>query len=175
MKELLIQLMMAVITAAVPVLTAFIVKYINKVRDDVSADTENTKWQWYISEIATAINTAVSATSQTYVDALKEAGKFDLEAQKEAARRALDAALAAISPAAKEFIEQAYGDITEYLTNKIEAEVRRQKLENPATVALPVLESAPDTTTIAASTAAATAATVVQTAINQLDAQPKAE
>ena len=53
--------------------------------------------------------------------------------------------------------------------------MRRQKLDNPATLALPVLDSTPDTTTIAASTAAATAATVVQTAINQLDTQPKTE
>ena len=67
---------------------------------------------------------------------------------------------------------QAYGDITEYLTTKIEAEVRKQKLEAPITLALPVAESEADTTAIAASTAAATAATIAQTAVNQLKSEP---
>lgn len=171
MKEMLMELLIAVIAAAVPVLTTFFVKYINQKKDELSTQTDNTKWQWYINEIADAISSAVSATSQTYVDALKKAGKFDLEAQKEAAQKALEAAIASISPAAREFIEQMYGDITEYLTNRIEAEVRKQKQEAPVEIALPVMESTgTDTAGIAASTAAATAATLIQTAINKVDA-----
>lgn len=171
MQEFLLNLLYAVVTAAVPIITAFAIQMLKKAAENAAADTDNITFGKYLKEIAEAIADAVEATSQTYVDALKEAGKFDIEAQREAARRALAACLASISPAAKEFIEEFYGDITEYLTNKIEAEVRRQKLESPATIALPVMESTPDTTSIAASTAAATAATVVQTAINQLDAQ----
>ena len=56
---------------------------------------------------------------------------------------------APISPAAQAFIEQAYGDMTQYLTTKIEAEVRKQKLDTPITLALPVAESETDTTAIA--------------------------
>ena len=163
MKEMLIQLLIAVITAAVPVLTTFFVKYINQKKAELSAQTDSAKWQWYIDEIAGAITDAVSSTSQTYVDALKKAGTFDLEAQKEAARKALAAALAAISPAAQEFIEQMYGDISEYLSTRIEAEVRKQKIESSGVINLPVLESTgPDAETIAASTAAATVAAITQ-------------
>lgn len=104
----------------------------------------------------------VAATSQTYVDALKQAGKFDLEAQKEAAQKALTACLASISPAAQAFIEALYGDLTEYLTTKIEAEVRRQKIALPS--------STGGATEVAASTAAATAATI---AVSQLNAETK--
>ena len=39
---------------------------------------------------------------------------------------------AAQSPAVREFIEAAYGDIQEYLTTRIEAEVRKQKNEASA-------------------------------------------
>lgn len=39
----------------------------------------------------------------------------------------LEACLASISPAAQSFIEAAYGNIREYLTTRIEAEVRAQK------------------------------------------------
>lgn len=171
MREMLFELLIAVITAAVPVLAGFFISYINKAKDKAIAQTDDTKTQGYIAEIAQAISDAVAATSQTYVDALKQAGTFDKEAQKKAAEKALTACLASISPAARAFIESVYGDIVEYLTTKIEAEVRKQKLEAPATIALPVLESETDTKTIAATTAAATAATIAQTAIGQLGAE----
>lgn len=165
MKELLVDLLLAVVTAAVPVITAYAVSFINKAKENAVADTDDIKAQGYIKEIAQAISDAVAATSQTYVDALKQAGTFTVEAQAEAAKKALTACLASISPAATAFIEAAYGDIKEYLATKIEAEVRKQKNEAPATVALPVMESTTDTTTVAAATAAATAATLAQTAI----------
>lgn len=128
MKDVLFELLIAVITAAVPVLTAYIVKYINSAKESAIAGTEDAKQQWYIQEIADAISAAVSAINQTYVDALKNAGEFTKEAQAEAAKKALAACLAAISPAAKAFIEAMYGDINDYLSTKIEAEVRNQKL-----------------------------------------------
>lgn len=67
----------------------------------------------------------MSAVSQTYVDELKKAGSFDAEAQKQALAMALAACIKAISPATKAFIEETYGDLTEYLTTYIEAEVRK--------------------------------------------------
>lgn len=170
MQEFLTSLLMAVITAAVPVVAAYLVSMIKKAGQNAAADTDDIKMQGYINEIASAISDAVSATSQTYVDALKRAGKFTKEAQEEAARKALTACIASISPAAQNFIETAYGDITDYLTNKIEAEVRKQKISlgTPVTA---VMESTTDATAVAASTAAATAAAYLQTAINQLDAE----
>ena len=138
MQEFLKELFFAVITAAVPVLTAYIVVLIRKVGENAAANTENVKAKTYIMEAAEAIAAAVAATNQTYVDALKNAGKFDAEAQKQAAQKALAACLQSISPAAQEFIERAYGDIREYLTTRIEAEVRKQKNEAPLTLGLPV-------------------------------------
>lgn len=138
MQEFLKELFFAVVTAAVPVLTAYIVVLIRKVGDNAAASAESTKAKTYITEATEAIAAAVAATNQTYVDALKHAGKFDGDAQKEAAQKALEACLASISPAAQSFIEAAYGDIREYLTTRIEAEVRKQKNEAPLTLGLPV-------------------------------------
>lgn len=137
MQEFLKELFFAVITAAVPVLTAYIIVLIRKVGDNAAANAESTKAKTYITEATEAIAASVAATNQTYVDALKNAGKFDAEAQKEAAQKALTACLMSISPAAQEFIERAYGDIREYLTTRIEAEVRKQKNEAPLTLGLP--------------------------------------
>ena len=50
--------------------------------------------------------------------------------------------------------------------------MRKQKLAEPLTIALPAEESEIDTTAIAASTAAAAAATIAQTAVNQLKSEP---
>lgn len=174
MKELLFQIMQAVIIAVIPIVTTYAIKWIKQAAENAKANTDNVKVQGYLEEIANAISDAVAATSQTFVDALKEAGKFTKEAQEEAAKKALNACLASISPAATAFIEAAYGDVKEYLANKIEAEVRKQKIEAPIAIGLPaVLESTtPDTTAIAASTAAATAATIAQTAIQQINAEP---
>lgn len=168
MKEFLSTLLLAVVTSAVPVLTAYAVGYIRQAGQRAQANTDDIKVQGYIKEITDAISDAVEATSQTYVDALKKAGKFDEEAQAEAAQRALTACISSISPAANAFIKSAYGDLEAYLKNKIEAEVRKQKKAEPATLALPVMESTvPDTKAIAATCAAATAAAVTQVAINQ--------
>ena len=127
MREFLQDIFLAVVTAAVPVLTAYLVMFIRRVGDNAAANTENVKAKTYITEAAQAIAAAVAATNQTYVDSLKNAGKFDGDAQREAAQKALEACLASISPAAQSFIEAAYGDIREYLTTRIEAEVRAQK------------------------------------------------
>ena len=137
MQEFLKDLFLAVSTAAIPVITAYIVGFVRKAGDNAAASTESIKAKTYIKEATDAIVAAVAATNQTYVDALKNAGTFTKEAQKVAAQRALAACMASISPAAQEFIEAAYGDIRDYLTTRIEAEVRRQKNEEAATIALP--------------------------------------
>lgn len=127
MQELITDLLMAVITAAVPVLTVYLVGFIHKVGDNAAANAVSVEASTYITEITEAIAAAVAATNQTYVDRLKNLGTFNADAQKEAAQKALEACLSSISPAAQAFIEAAYGDIWEYLTTRIEAEVRSQK------------------------------------------------
>lgn len=173
MQEFITALLTAVITAAVPVITVYAVNALKRAGANAEADTEDIKVKGYINEITTAVADAVSATSQTYVDALKQAGKFTAEAQKEAAKKALNTCIASLTPAATKFIESAYGDLKEYLSNKIEAEVRKQKLSTGIPITS-VMESTTDTTAVAVSTAAATAASVIQTAISQIDAEAKA-
>lgn len=121
MKEWITDLLLAVVTAAVPVLTTYAVAYIRTAKDKAMA-------QGYAAEIADAVADAVAMTSQTYVDSLKAAGTFDAKAQAEAAKKALAACLSALTPAIRAYIEKTFGDIEKYLTTKIEAEVRKQKL-----------------------------------------------
>lgn len=156
MQEFLTVLLKAVITATVPVVATYGIKLIRQAAENIAAKTEDAKAKGYIAEIAQAITDAVATTSQTYVDALKQNGAFTAAAQAQAAKKALSACIASISPAAQRFIESTYGDITEYLKNKIEAEVRRQKNELGTTIGLPAAgETSADVDTIVAAVQAA--------------------
>lgn len=146
MLEFLQNIFLAVVTAAVPMLTAYLIVFIRKAGDSAAANTESIKLKTYITEATEAIAAAVAATNQTYVDSLKNAGKFDGAAQREAAQKALEACLTSISPAAQSFIEAAYGDIKEYLKTRIEAEVRKQKNEITALATAYTLESSVEVT-----------------------------
>ena len=77
--------------------------------------------------------TAVTYVSQTYVDELKKSGTFTEENQRIAIEKALEVAKQQLTQQALDFISTAYGDITQYLTSLLEAEVRNQK-STPALV-----------------------------------------
>ena len=98
----------------------------NAIREFAEAKTDNQS----LVEIADAVADAVEAKFQTYVDAMKDKNLFDAEAQKKALQEAVEACLASLSDRAKKYIEKVSGgDVTAYLTTKIEAEVHRQNLE----------------------------------------------
>lgn len=171
MTDWIKEFLCAVISVCVPVVAAFSVTLIKKLAAKAAAETDSALMQNYINEIAEAISTAVSSTNQTYVDALKAAGTFTAEAQKEALQKSLSTAASILSTEAAAFIEEVYGDVASYLTVCIEAEVRQQKISTGVSVTS-ALESSTDTTAVAASTAAATAASIAQTAIQQMNAEP---
>ena len=79
-------------------------------------------------EITSRLEDAVYATTQTYVDDLKASGSFNKEAQLHALALALATLLGSLSQEAKDYIEKNFGDTEAYLTGRIEAEVKRQKL-----------------------------------------------
>lgn len=160
MTEFLSTLLQAVLIAAVPVIAAYTGKGITALARYASAKTANDLAQKYLEDAANAVATAVSQTSQTYVDGLKKYGNFTRENQKVALDLAVDQAKKLLTAEAKDFLSTTYGNLHDYLASRAEAEVRRQKLEHPA--AGTVLES-----TTAAATAAATATAVVQSAVSQ--------
>ena len=59
-----------------------------------------------LAEVTEAVTTAVTYTSQTYVDTLKKDGIFNKEAQMEALQKAKDKALALLSESAKDVLAQ---------------------------------------------------------------------
>ncbi|RKJ41916.1 hypothetical protein D7X94_00045 [Acutalibacter sp. 1XD8-33] len=128
MNEFLTTLLQAVLVAAVPVCAAFIGKGLKALAGYLGQKSENETAKKYLAAAADAVATAVTYTSQVYVDKLKETGQFTKENQREALGIAVAQAKNLLTAEAAAFLENAYGDLNEYLKSRIEAEVRNQKM-----------------------------------------------
>lgn len=109
------------------VLTMYIVKFIQVKSAEITNKVDNDLADKYIQMAAVTIENCVIATNQTYVEALKAAGKFDAEAQKTAFNMTKNAVMAILSEEAKKYLENAVGDLNEYITQQIEAAVNVNK------------------------------------------------
>ena len=109
------------------VLTMYIVKFIQVKSAEFTGKVDNDLADKYISMLAVTIENCVIATNQTYVEALKAAGKFDAEAQKTAFNMTKNAVMVILSDEAKKYLESAVGDLNVYITQQIEAAVNVNK------------------------------------------------
>lgn len=127
MKEILSNVMAEVLIAAIVVLGGAMVALIKAKISDIAISSKDTLTKKIWAEASDAIEGAVAAVNQTFVDELKGKNLFDKEAQTEAFERALDGTIAALSQEAIDFINNTYGDVEIWLTDKIEAAVRKNK------------------------------------------------
>lgn len=109
------------------VLTTYLVNYIKAKCNELAKKSNNELEAKYMVMLAETISDCVLATNQTYVEALKNQNAFTAEAQEEAFKKTYEAVLAVLSDDAKEYLTNVYGDLTIYLTQKIEAEVNKNK------------------------------------------------
>ena len=127
MNAFIIELLHTIATAAIPVCAAYLVQYLHRKSEQIIAQTDNMTIKAFLTEATDAVSTAVTYTSQTFVDALKKEGSFDKDKQQEALEKSLNKAISLLSEPAKKALEDIYGNLEAYLTSKIEAEVRSQK------------------------------------------------
>lgn len=109
------------------ILTSYLIVFIRMKKQELVNKTEDEKAKKYLDMIGETIVDCVLATNQTYVDSLKAQGAFDAEAQKVAFQKTYDMVMKFLTDEAKEYIAAVYGDVTEYLTSKIEAQVNLSK------------------------------------------------
>jgi biopolymer transport protein ExbB/TolQ len=132
MKEILDTLLQAVIVAVVPVLTTYIVKFIQARSAAWETQLANETAKRHLEEITNAVSTAVSAVSQTYVENIRKSGEFNEEAQKQALSLARDTALNVMTEDAKSFIQNSFGDMEALIRANIEETVKRHKQQGVA-------------------------------------------
>lgn len=116
------------------ILTAYAVSYLKAKKEEILAKIVTNKTQEekelmskYLDMVEKTVINCVMTTNQTYVDSLKQEGKFDADAQKIAFDKTLDAVLAILSEDAKVYLTQIFGDLNVYLTNLIESQVKINK------------------------------------------------
>jgi hypothetical protein len=125
---LLYQILEVCVIPLLGILTAYVVKYINAKSAEIQNKVDNDTADKYIAMLDDTICACVIATTQTYVEALKKENAFTKEAQKEAFNLTFNAVMAVLTDDAKKYLAEVYGDLTAYITNKIEAEVSLNKI-----------------------------------------------
>lgn len=126
-SELIAQIFQICIIPLLAILTRYFIKFIDAKAAELNAKTNNEIAQKYTKMIADTITSCVEATNQTYVDSLKQQGKFDEEAQEKAFYQTLNAVLAMLGEDAKNYINETTGDLNTYLRQLIESTVKANK------------------------------------------------
>lgn len=118
-----IDMLVLVLTA----LCGYLLTYINKKKQALQQDINNELVTKYTDLIEQTIIDCVTATNQTYVEALKKEGAFTKEAQKEAFSRTLNNVMSILTEDCYEYLATITSDVDKYIVNKIEAEVNFAK------------------------------------------------
>jgi hypothetical protein len=112
--------------AIIPLLgaaTLYLITLIDAKKKELKDKAKSETTKKYIEMLDDTIINCVIATNQTYVDALKKAGSFDAEAQKQAFKLTYEAVMAILTDEAQVYLNEAIKDLNAYITNKIESGV----------------------------------------------------
>lgn len=123
MPDIVIDIIQVCIIPLLGIITKYLVDFLQAKRDEINDKIDNETAEKYTEMIFNTITACVIATNQTYVNSLKEQGKFDEEAQKKAFDMTMSAVLDILSDDVKKYMEEFTGDLNAYLTNLIEAQV----------------------------------------------------
>lgn len=126
--EILSQIFQAVIIPLLGAGTLYLVSLINTKKKELEQKIESEKAKEYLDMLETTITDCVIATTQTYVQALKDKNAFTIEAQKEALHRTYTAVMGILTEDAKEYLNKSIADLESYILSKIEANVVTTKI-----------------------------------------------
>ena len=125
--NILAQLFEIVIFPLLAIGTVYLISLIKNKIQQLKQEKDDVLYHKYLDMLEQTIIDCVLSTTQTYVEALKKAGKFDAEAQKIAFTKTYTNVMAILSKDAKKYLEETIGDLETYVYNKIEAEVKLTK------------------------------------------------
>lgn len=126
--QLVVQIFQICIIPLLGILTTFLITWIKSKKDALKQQTDSELAKKYLDMLDNTITDCVIAMNQTYVNSLKQQGKFDSEAQKKAFTDVYNKVIAILGQDAIEYLNSAIGDLNEYITSKIEKEVSSNKI-----------------------------------------------
>lgn len=125
--EFLENLLIAIITASVPILTTYLCSFLKSLYDNNKANIKNERTRFVLGQITDMIVAAVETTTSTYVQQLKADNLFNKEAQKEAFKKTYNTVTKQLTKESMDIITENFGDMETYLTNQIERFVEELK------------------------------------------------
>jgi hypothetical protein len=125
--EVLQNILYIIITAAVPVLTTYICKFLYEKWSANKQAVDNQHVQDTLDQVISMVLNCVIAVNQTFADELKKKGEFNESTAKEAFGMCKNMAVAMLSEEAKKIIANIYGDVDIYLDMLIESTVKQVK------------------------------------------------
>lgn len=126
-NQLLNDLLYAVLIAAIPILTNYLVKFLESKKTQIDDNKKNADFSNTLSKALEIVSTVVKYVSQTYVDDLKKQGKFDANAQEEALKKAVETIQSQLDEDTKALLITAYGDLSQWIRVQIEATIKDSK------------------------------------------------
>lgn len=109
-----------IITGLLSWLTTLLISWLNsKIKDQ--------KLKTFMTKFTELISSCVNALTQTTVEELKKAGKFDKEAAEKIKKECVELIKNQLSVDMKKFIEENFGDLTEYISTQIENFIYKSK------------------------------------------------
>ena len=120
------QVLEIVLVPILTVITGFIVAFLKAKSQEIMNRVNNDKVRKYIVMLEDMVCNAVTATNQTYVEALKKEGRFDAEAQQVAFDTTKKAVLLMLTDEAKTILSEVYTDLENFINTLIEAQVNIQ-------------------------------------------------
>ena len=103
-----------VITGLFSWLTSVIISWLNtKIKDQ--------KLRTFLTKFTEIVTRCVKSLTQTTVQGLKKDGKFDSETAKKVKEECINLIKAQLAPDMIEFIQNNFGDVTEYISIQIES------------------------------------------------------
>ena len=125
--EILMKIFELCIIPLLGILTTYLVQWIAVKKEEIKERTHNEKVNKYLDLLEGTISNCVIATNQTYVEALKDQNAFTVEAQKHAFEMTYKQVMLILTDEAKQYLTEAVGDLQEYITAQIEAQVNLNK------------------------------------------------
>ena len=125
--EILGQIFELIVFPAISAAAVYFITWLKVKKQELQKKLKDETTKKYMDMLEKTIIDCVTATNQTYVDALKKDGSFDAEAQKQAFQLTFDAVMAVLTEDAQEYLNEAVKDLTAYITTEIEAKVKLVK------------------------------------------------
>lgn len=125
--DIINQLFQTLLPVAMAAISVTLIYYITNVVKSSKIKTDNELAIKYLDMLEDTITKAVLATTQTYVENMKNKNAFDKEAQKTAFDMTYNAVMKVLTDDVKVYLEQIVGDLDTYITAQIEATIKLAK------------------------------------------------